>query len=626
MPDAISARGPRAVLAIIDPRRSVMAAIVWLVVGLAGTFAVAASIWVGSLAREIVLQQHARRLALEADQVGADISQAIASRVGALRVAEAMLPAAAPAPASATRGLAAVFDQLTAAYPDLDWLAVADAGGAVITSKGDPATGADVRDSEWFRRGRGGLWLGVINESPRDTSVLAGSAPALGDFSAPIRDAAGVVVGVIAARLSWRWAPNHLQRLSEAVGPPGSAQAVLLRTDGTVLAGPAEWRGRPWPGRPLHPATDGNATGARSMPRFERLEDGALVLVARAPITTRQAEGGGDYEVQLSEPNARVYERADHLTRQILWVSVFLGAVTVVLGALGAHRLTRRLRRLTLSVATVGEASKARIDVPPGRDEITQLGSAFATLLSDLEEERAELRALSDDLERRVLQRTREVQRLAEESRYSAVVRERLRIARDLHDTLAHSMMALLSEIRLLSRLQIHDPAALAGELVRAEQVARDGLEEARRAIAQMRVNPVRDTGLGAALGRALTAFSNHSGVTVDYRTDPVAAGVGDERAETVFTMVGEALRNIERHAGATRVTVSLLEAGAGYCELRISDDGVGFDADRAYPGHFGLIGLREQAQLIGAEIRIDSVVDYGTTLIVRWQATLPPL
>ena len=85
---------------------------------------------------------------------------------------------------------------------------------------------------------------------------------------------------------------------------------------------------------------------------------------------------------------------------------------------------------------------------------LAQLGSAFAKILGDLQQERSEL-------ERRVAVRTREVERLAEESRYAAIVRERLNIARDLHDTLAHSMMAILSEIRFLRRLQSRDPAAV---------------------------------------------------------------------------------------------------------------------------------------------------------------------
>jgi signal transduction histidine kinase len=207
------------------------------------------------------------------------------------------------------------------------------------------------------------------------------------------------------------------------------------------------------------------------------------------------------------------------------------------------------------------------------------------------------------------------VERLAEESRYAAIVRERLQIARDLHDTLAHSMMAMLSEVRLLRKLQVHDPDSLAGELARAEEVAQSGMNEARSAIAQMRVSSVRDTGLGPALSKTVERFNDRTGLDVEFDADPEAARFGDERAEVIFRMTEEALRNIERHAAASRVRVALRMVDDAQLELRVEDDGVGFDPKASRPGHFGLIGLREQAQLIGAAFEIKSAPNQGTVL-----------
>ena len=127
-------------------------------------------------------------------------------------------------------------------------------------------------------------------------------------------------------------------------------------------------------------------------------------------------------------------------------------------------------------------------------------GDAFSNLIRDLAQERSELKTLASELERRVAVRTREVERLAEESRYAAVVRERLKLARALHDTLAHSMMAIISEIRFIRLLQTQDPASVPEELKRAEELAHEGLGEARSAIAQMRAATVREAGLGPAL------------------------------------------------------------------------------------------------------------------------------
>jgi signal transduction histidine kinase len=360
-------------------------------------------------------------------------------------------------------------------------------------------------------------------------------------------------------------------------------------------------------------AVDADTGVGPGTPRFERLPNGDTVLVARAAVRL-DAATAAPWVVQLSEPQPQVYQRADALAARILWISAFLGIATALVGALGARHLTNRLQRLARSVGAVGRNEIERIEIPRGRDEVAQLGAAFASILEALGKERRGLIELSAELERRVAVRTREVERLAEESRYAAIVRERLKIARDLHDTLAHSMMAMLSEVRLLRRLQLHDPKALPKELSRAEEVAREGLTEARNAIAQMRVNAVRDTGLGPALAGAFDRFLDRTGLLGSLHADPEAARFGDERAETLFRMAEEALRNVERHAMATRIEVTLAMQGARLA-LRIADDGIGFDASAAHPGHFGLLGLAEQAELIGAAFRIDSAADRGTTL-----------
>jgi signal transduction histidine kinase len=179
-------------------------------------------------------------------------------------------------------------------------------------------------------------------------------------------------------------------------------------------------------------------------------------------------------------------------------------------------------------------------------------------------------------------------------------------------------MMAMLTEIRLLKRLSTANPGALAEELAHAEEAAHQGLKEARAAIAQMRFNPVRDAGLAAALGGLVTMFGERTGIPVDYTSDVPAGSYADERAESLFRIAEEALHNVDRHAKATRVTISLRRPSDGNgLTMTITDDGVGFDTNAARPGHFGLAGLREQALLIDAELAIESAPQRGTTIRV---------
>ncbi len=592
----------------MDPRRSLVAGIIWLMIALAASFAIAASIWAGRVAREIVVQQHVRRLTLETDQLGSDLGQAVSARLDALRAA------------GDSGGPAGIFERLTGVHPDLGWIAVADINGTVLAATDNLAVGAGVSREQWFSQGLERPWIGMI-----EGTAPTGRAPLLGDFSTPIADASGHVVGVIAAHLNWHWASNNVQRLSDILNARGSAQTLVLNRDAVVVVGPQALLDKRWDGvvlkepPPVEPASAADAYPMEpsGTPRFERLPDGATVLVARAPVRVGAHHNGLGWQVQLSEPKEHVYQRANALAIRILGISISLGAATALVGALGARHLTNRLRRLTRSAAAVGRNEMARIEVPSGRDEVAQLAAAFAEILDALRQERSELLTLSGELERRVAVRTREVERLAEESRYAAIMRERLKIARDLHDTLAHSMMAMLSEVRLLRKLQMHDPESLRDELARAEEVAHEGLNEARTAIAQMRVNAVRDTGLGAALSRAFDRFLDRTALSGEFISDPEAARFGDERAETLFRIAEEALRNIERHAMASRVVVTLQTVDGTQLKLRIEDDGVGFDPATPRPGHFGIVGLREQAELIGAQLRIESIANEGTTVIV---------
>src|SRR5882757_5032297 len=494
-----------------NPRHSLVAGIIWLMVALAASFAIAASIWAGGVAREIVVQQHVRRLVLETDQLGSDLGQAASMRLEAIRALGGLPPLE-------------VFKRLRSAYPDLAWIAVADAAGVVMATAAsensiDQNSGDNVSTTPWFSEGLKRPWIGVIGKS-----TSASAVPLLGELAAPVRDESGHVIGVIAARLTWHWASTDVQRLSGTLDPHGSARTLVLNRAGVVVVGPEPLRNAAWDGLlvdeapPLEPPLD-----RRGAPRFERLPTGQTILVARAPVSI-QGEEREAWQVQLSEPKELVYQRANALAVRIVWISVCLGVATAVLGALGARHLTNRLKGLTRSAAAVGRGEIARIEVPSGRDEVAQLAAVFAKILDDLHQERSELLKLSGELERRVAVRTREVERLAEESRYAAVVRERLQIARDLHDTLAHSMMAMLSEVRLLRRLQAHDPDSLPDELARAEQVAQAGMNEARSAIAHRRVNSVRDTGLGPELSKAGERFNNRTGLDVVFDVDPEAA------------------------------------------------------------------------------------------------------
>ena len=145
-----------------------------------------------------------------------------------------------------------------------------------------------------------------------------------------------------------------------------------------------------------------------------------------------------------------------------------------------------------------------------------------------------------------------------------------------------------------------------------------------------MREGGLRNSGLGAELEQLLQRLAERSGVQVQARIDPAAAGLADARAATVLAIAREALRNVERHADASRVRLTLapetpaeaVEGGAPTpWLLALDDDGTGFDPGAERHGHYGLTGLHEQAEQLGAVLAIDSAPGQGCRLRLRFTA-----
>lgn len=610
----------------LDPRRSLASAIGWLVLALSVGLVLVASVWVGDIVRTNLLDQRGRQLDRTADRIAAELNLNLALRLQSVRQLAALLATELRDENHAT--LRRNLENVQQASPEFEWIGVANPRGRVLAATHGVAEGASVADRPWFALGLKGSTIGDVHLAT--TAVKTGAAAtddapgSSADLIASVIDAKGNTVGVIGTQLSRRWLLNLTGSLGQE--PRGSAgtEALLLDKDGTVLIGPQSLKGRRW--ESILESTDSAAPiEAVNVPRVgvesasvERLADGRRYLVAHAITAADHALHVLGWDLMVLQPLQDATRRARILQGQIAAVLLGLGLLAALLGVLLARRVTRDLKAMARSADAVRSGVMQSIAVPPGRNEAARLGHALDELLASLQRERSALQTLNAELDQRVTARTREIERLAEQARYDAVVRERLKIARDLHDTLAHSMMAMLTEIRLLKRLSATNPEAMAEEFTRAEETARQGLKEARAAISQMRFNPVRDAGLAAALDDLVKRFVERTGVPVDFRNNAPAGTFAEERAETLFRIAEEAMRNIERHAGATRVTISLHELADGHgLALTISDNGVGFDASAAHPGHYGLAGLREQAQLIGAVFTINSTQQQGTTISV---------
>lgn len=594
----------------IDPRRSLAAAVGWLLVTLAACLALAANLWLSTFVRSTLLEQYSGRLEAAGEHVSAELDTAMLLRLQSVSVVATMLSEELRRsdPESLRRSLQAV----RRGVPDLIWLAVTDADGFIVGATDESVIGQNVFQHAWMSQGLDVAWI-EEGRTPREHFLK---------LTAPVTNADGAIVGVVAAQLEWRW----VQKLVAAMrASPG--EWLLIDRDGMVREGPQALLGKRWrdASEPLAPfdrrvSNLGNdASDLPSRIQVRKLQGRGLYLVATPP----QPPGGTlsrlGWQVVVVQPVDSVVAFATAVEWRIALVLGVLGLVAAVSGVAVARRLTRRVSVIAQSADAVLAGSALRIQVPTGNDEAARLGTALDRLLANLQDERDELRRLNAALDERVRARTEEISRLAKESRDAAVVRERLRLARELHDTLAHSMMAMLTEIRVLKRMAVSRPDELPEELVRAEQAAREGLNEARLAIDQLRSNPVRDIGLGAALAELAKVLSERSGIAVDCRIDERLSGFAAEPAETVYRMCEEMLRNVERHAGAQVLRVRLGRSAGEGIELEIADDGAGFEPSAGAAGHYGLVGLAEQAEAIGADLDIESSPGSGTSIKLRW-------
>lgn len=218
--------------------------------------------------------------------------------------------------------------------------------------------------------------------------------------------------------------------------------------------------------------------------------------------------------------------------------------------------------------------------------------------------------------------------RLYHEAQELGVVEERNRLAREIHDTIAQGLTATTYQLELADTFLAMEPPNLdraKEKLHRSLELTRANLDEARRSVMDLRAAHVQNVTLAEAFERLAATFANDSGVTVtvtatdDFPLLPSAISAG------LYRIGQEALANIAKHARATLVEFSLGVA-ENTAVLTILDNGVGFDPQivatqrtaRGTSGGFGLIGIRERAQLLGGTSDIWSDVGAGTRIVVR--------
>jgi signal transduction histidine kinase len=196
-------------------------------------------------------------------------------------------------------------------------------------------------------------------------------------------------------------------------------------------------------------------------------------------------------------------------------------------------------------------------------------------------------------------------ERLTQQVETLATDLERNRIARDIHDTLGHSLTSLDVQIELAQRVQSTEPARAQQAIDLAKKLSSQALDNVRQALGTMKRS-------NFDLKEAIVALAeqNHPfQIIVDLQFPPLSL----QSSYQLYCIVQESLTNIQKHAQADRVTIESKIVNNSTI-LQIGDNGKGFDLDRPHPG-FGLRNMKERVQCLGGKFYLDSKIGKGTQI-----------
>jgi PAS domain S-box-containing protein len=206
--------------------------------------------------------------------------------------------------------------------------------------------------------------------------------------------------------------------------------------------------------------------------------------------------------------------------------------------------------------------------------------------------------------------------RLSEENRRSAVVGERNRLAREVHDTLAQGFTGVIVQLEAAGEAMAQSlPAKVSGHLERAGALARESLQEARRSVRALRPQALEDNSLSMALQDLFTKMTSDTPVKAKLIVDGEPRALPEEWENNLLRIGQEVLTNAVRHSQATEFH-GWLSFDVHEVRLRLRDNGIGFDTEKMHEG-FGLQGIRERAETMGGKLTISSEIGKGTSISI---------
>lgn len=290
-----------------------------------------------------------------------------------------------------------------------------------------------------------------------------------------------------------------------------------------------------------------------------------------------------------------------------LWLYSMAGIVTLtlILGYIAGRRIQGRIDLLHLNMLQVVQGNLAT-RMPETLDQtFAGLYHEFNTMMTAVEKKMHLLQQLGEN---EVMEK--------EQAAELAVLEERRRLARDLHDTVSQQLFAIHMAASALPKVLQNNEAHGKQVLEQLIQMSNTAQKQMRALIAQLRPMELVGKTLAEALDQWFPDYCRQNNLKGMKDLD-LQGDISEAKEHQLFLITQEAMANIVKHAGANLVSLSLRE-GQHQVVLSISDDGQGFSSTEQKPGSYGLTTMRERAEKLGGQVEIISKPGAGTTIRVH--------
>ncbi len=213
--------------------------------------------------------------------------------------------------------------------------------------------------------------------------------------------------------------------------------------------------------------------------------------------------------------------------------------------------------------------------------------------------------------------REQKMKRIAREAEFAAMIKERMRLAREIHDSLAQGFTAVSIQLEIAKHKLPAEAAAAFDHIEAARALVRESLAEARRSIQGLRLETLSNEDFIAALTRSSARILKDTDIAFHQELDGDITRLGADAENELLRIATEAMTNTVKHAQAKNIHVTC-RVRDDYGELRVSDDGVGLKAGATPASGFGLRGMKERAHRLNGHLVVTSEPGLGTHIIVR--------